>query len=220
MKEPPDQPARSGLAMNADRTLSWDWYEGVVPENVELEPESYLESTYSFHLFRSRHPQAVRIGRGSSVYLGTMFALAGLGRVVIGEFSLINGARIICDAMVEIGPYCLISWNVVILDNARWPRDRPARRTALERAARAPERRIEAGESARPVRLGRNVWVGFDVCILPGVTIGEGSIVGARSVVESEVPPYTVVAGNPARVIRRLPHEPSEINQTNPTLDS
>jgi len=44
--------------------------------------------------------------------------------------------------------------------------------------------------------------------VLPGVTIGEGSVVGARSVVNADVPPFTVVAGNPARIIRKL--EPSD----------
>jgi len=58
----------------------------------------------------------------------------------------------------------------------------------------------------RPVRIERNVWIGFDSCVLPGVTIGQGSVVGARSVVAEDVPPYAVVAGNPARVIRLLEH--------------
>jgi len=57
---------------------------------------------------------------------------------------------------------------------------------------------------ASPIRVERNVWIGFDACILPGVTIGEGSVVGAKSVVTESVPPFTVVAGNPARVIRTL----------------
>ena len=55
-----------------------------------------------------------------------------------------------------------------------------------------------------PIRIGANSWIGFDSCILPGVTVGEGSIVGARSVVTESVPPYCVVAGNPARVVRLL----------------
>jgi acetyltransferase-like isoleucine patch superfamily enzyme len=59
----------------------------------------------------------------------------------------------------------------------------------------------------RPIRIGRNVWIGFDCCVLPGVTIGDGSIVGARSVVCEDVPPYTVVAGNPARVIRKIEND-------------
>ncbi len=48
------------------------------------------------------------------------------------------------------------------------------------------------------------MWIGFNTCILPGVTIGEGAIVGARSLVLEDVAPYTVVGGNPARFIRRL----------------
>jgi acetyltransferase-like isoleucine patch superfamily enzyme len=68
---------------------------------------------------------------------------------------------------------------------------------------------VESAAEARPIRIGRNVWIGFDACVLPGVTIGEGSIVGARSVVVEDVPPFTVVAGNPARFIRHLhPDQP------------
>jgi len=56
--------------------------------------------------------------------------------------------------------------------------------------------------SSKPVHIGRNVWLGEQVCILPGVTIGDGAIVGANSVVTRDVPPNSIAAGNPARVIR------------------
>ena len=52
--------------------------------------------------------------------------------------------------------------------------------------------------------IGNSVWLGYDSLILPGVTVGDGSVVGARSVVTKNVPPYTIVAGNPARIIKRL----------------
>ena len=79
-----------------------------------------------------------------------------------------------------------------------------ARRRELERAAHRNPRVLDGDVSARPVRVGHNAWIGFDSCILPGVTIGDGAIVGARSVVGEDVEPYTVVAGNPARVVKRL----------------
>jgi acetyltransferase-like isoleucine patch superfamily enzyme len=63
---------------------------------------------------------------------------------------------------------------------------------------------LDGGATARPVKVGPNVWIGFDACVLPGVTIGEGAVVGARSVVTADVPPDTIVAGNPAGVIRRI----------------
>jgi len=57
-----------------------------------------------------------------------------------------------------------------------------------------------------PIVIGRNVWIGMGACILPGVTIGEGSIVGAGSVVPRDVAPFSVAVGNPVRVVRERPH--------------
>jgi acetyltransferase-like isoleucine patch superfamily enzyme len=190
--------------MNSDRTLPWDWFAGKVPENVEIDPDAYLETSYSFQMFRSELPGAVRIGKGSSIYLGVMFDLGLRGLVSIGNFTLMNGARIICDSEISIGDYCLISWNVVLMDTYRVPREATARRRELENLAGRNPRRAVTSDSARPIRIGRNVWIGFDSCILPGASIGDGAVVGARSVVTGFVPPYTVVAGNPARVVREL----------------
>jgi acetyltransferase-like isoleucine patch superfamily enzyme len=136
-----------------------------------------------------------------------MFDVGPEGRVSIGKYALVLGVWIVCDAAVEIGDYALISWNVVVMDTYRLPFDIAARRRELETIPTRQSRRIEAGVPAQPVRIGSNVWIGFDVCILPGVTIGAGAVVGARSVVMEDVPPYTVVAGNPARVLRHLEKE-------------
>lgn len=55
-----------------------------------------------------------------------------------------------------------------------------------------------------PIHINEKVWIGMNAIILKGVTIGEGAIVGAGSVVTKDVPPWTVVAGNPARVVKKL----------------
>ena len=70
---------------------------------------------------------------------------------------------------------------------------------------------LEGPEMCKPITIGNDVWLAGGVIILPGVTVGNGSTVGAGSVVTKDVEPYTVVAGNPARVIRKLekPSKPS-----------
>ena len=63
----------------------------------------------------------------------------------------------------------------------------------------------------RPIVIGDKVWIGINSTILPGVKIGYGSIVGAQSVVTRDVPPMTVVAGNPARIIRKIETDKSNM---------
>jgi acetyltransferase-like isoleucine patch superfamily enzyme len=67
--------------------------------------------------------------------------------------------------------------------------------------------------SSKPIHIGDNVWVGFDAVILPGTTIGRGSVIGSKSVVSGNIPEYSVAVGNPAKVISKL--EP-----TDKTIDS
>lgn len=59
--------------------------------------------------------------------------------------------------------------------------------------------------SKGPIRIGKNVWVGDKATILAGVTIGDGSIIAANSVITKDVPPYSVVAGSPAKIIKFQP---------------
>lgn len=63
----------------------------------------------------------------------------------------------------------------------------------------------------KPVKIGKNVWIGSNSTVLPGITVGDWAVIGAGSVVTKDVDAYTIVAGNPARVIRRLTEE--EMNE-------
>jgi acetyltransferase-like isoleucine patch superfamily enzyme len=63
----------------------------------------------------------------------------------------------------------------------------------------------EQGWREQPVTVGPRTWIGMAACILPGVTIGEGAIVGAGAVVTKDVEPWVIAAGNPARTIKERP---------------
>ncbi len=91
-----------------------------------------------------------------------------------------------------------ISSDVKLMDTDSHPRD------AMERIADLPPK----PEEIKPVHIGRYAWIGQGSFILKGVTIGEGSIIGTNSVVISDIPPYCVALGNPARVVVK------NINQT------
>ena len=69
---------------------------------------------------------------------------------------------------------------------------------------RQPQQRREGVEFARPITVGNDVWFGGGCTVLPGVTIGDGCVIGAGSVVTRDIPANTVAAGNPCRVLRSI----------------
>jgi acetyltransferase-like isoleucine patch superfamily enzyme len=95
---------------------------------------------------------------------------------------------------ISIGENCNLSGGTILMDSNGHPGD-----PELRWAGRAPE-----PDDVRPIEIKDGVWIGLRCIIFPGVKIGEGSIVSAGSIVRTHVPPYSVVAGNPARVMFRL----------------
>jgi maltose O-acetyltransferase len=119
----------------------------------------------------------------------------------IGHDTFINvNFMLIDDAPVSIGQRCLFG-PAVQLVTAKHPLRASDRRTAVEDAASgsAPWRTMSA-----PITVGDDVWLGSGVIVLPGVTIGDRSTVGAGSVVTDDVPPDSLALGAPAKVVRRL----------------
>ena len=112
------------------------------------------------------------------------------GTLEIGERTLVNyGGSIAAADCVRIGARCLIGTHAIIMDND------------FHRIE--PERRLEWPES-KPIHIEDNVWLGARVIVLAGVTIGEGSCVAAGSIVNHDIPPRSLAAGVPARVVRQL----------------
>jgi acetyltransferase-like isoleucine patch superfamily enzyme len=186
------------------RTLSWDWHPGTIPDNVVVAESAYIETTHSFLRYESEREPGARFGEHSSLYKTSMLDVGRNGCVTLGKYALVQGARIICDGNVAIGDYAMISWKVLIMDSYRWPRDVSERRRVLADIAATRRRQQPHVTGARDVAIGRGAWIGFEASLLPGVSIGEGAVVGARSVVANDVEPFTVVAGNPARFVRRI----------------
>jgi acetyltransferase-like isoleucine patch superfamily enzyme len=192
--------------VTSDRRIEGDWWTQPIPPNVDFGTGFYCETAQIFRFLRSRHPNAVRLGNYVSCYAGCSFAIGVNGRCTVGDFTLLNGALLMAEELIEIGSYCLVSWNVGIADSDFHPID-PAerRRDAIALAPYYQERPPRPAIRTAPVRIADNVWIGMNAVILKGVTIGENAVIAAGSVVSKSVPANTIVAGNPAVVVKELP---------------
>lgn len=147
--------------------------------------------------------RCIKVG-GHTLVAGELLVFSHGGEISIGEWCYIGeGARVWSAGSIDIGDRVLISHNVNIFDSLTHPL-RAGQRHAQFRAIMQTghPRSIDLGE--RPVTVGNDVWIGANSCVLRGVTLGEGAIIGAGAVVTRDAPPFTLVAGNPARVIREL----------------
>jgi len=186
-----------------DRHIEGDWWTEPIPANVEFGEGFYCETAQVFRFLRNRRSGAVTFGKHVSCYAGCSFSIGANGHVVVGDFTLLNGAIIMAEEGIEIGSHCLISWNVGIADSDFHPLE-PAQRL-IDAHALAPffkDRPPRPKIKTAPVKLADNVWIGMNAVILKGVTIGENSVVAAGSVVTKSVPANTVVAGNPAVAVK------------------
>jgi acetyltransferase-like isoleucine patch superfamily enzyme len=175
-----------------------------------------------------RHPlfQARCASVGKNLVIQGLPFVSGLVNIHIGDNVLIGGGVSILSARsaepptLIIGDHAEINWNtnlsvareIVIEEHARVSfgcrisdTDGHPREADL-RAQNAPVR----PEDIRPVRICRHAWIGNGTHIMKGVTIGEGAIIGANSVVISDIPPYSVAMGNPAEVYFRNVGKPSK----------
>ena len=138
----------------------------------------------------------VRLSGRSSIGFTTRYT--GEPEFVLGDGTFIgHDCSFHIGSSVRIGKHCLIAGGVRVFDLDGHPLD------ADRRQAGEPT----PPEAVRPVVIGDNVWIGTGAIILKGVKVGDRSIIGAGSVVTGDVPPDTVVAGNPARVVKCLSGE-------------
>lgn len=145
-------------------------------------------------------PQHIRIGHNVSIMSNCVLECCPANEttpsMVIGnDISIGEYTHITCARQVTIGDGLLTGRYVLITDNAHGANTPPELDTnPLSRKIFSPG----------PVTIGKNVWIGDKATILPNVTIGNGSIIAANAVVTKNVPPYSIVAGCPAKIIKTI----------------
>jgi acetyltransferase-like isoleucine patch superfamily enzyme len=136
------------------------------------------------------------------------------GDVSVGDRCFIGASTIICKSKVEFGNNVFVAWGTYFYDHDSHSIDYREREndimTQLQdyRAGRNfIENKNWAVVNTKPIKICSNAWIGMNCTILKGVTIGEGAIVGAGSVVTKDVAAWTIVGGNPAKIIKEIPPE-------------
>lgn len=156
---------------------------------------------------------------GKSILGATIIFEETGGKVTIGDRVYIGNSKVICKNSITFGNDILVSWGVTFYDHNSHSKDYQLRRNDIKQTVDdykkyngnyLKNKNWDVVESA-PIIVENDVWIGMDALILKGVVIGEGAIVAARSVVTKNVPPFTIVAGNPAKVVKYLKENENEL---------
>jgi acetyltransferase-like isoleucine patch superfamily enzyme len=157
----------------------------------------------NFRGIKHRPPSVLKIGN-HTIFEGNIMS-DRLGSVVtIGNNTFVGGSTFVCADRIEVGNDVLISWGCTITDHNSHAVDWASRRNDVSNWYGGKKEWTHV--KIRPVKICDRVWIGFNSIILSGVTIGENAVIGCGSVVTKDVAPYSVVAGNPARLIRFVEH--------------
>lgn len=162
----------------------------------------FFKTTQIFNLQKIK--KNIRID-AKSIIRGELLIFGHAGVIEIGNYCYVGeGSRIWSADSIRIGNRVLISHNVNIHDNNSHSLDKSKRHEHFKAIVEIGHPSSELGLNAKPVIIEDDVWIGFNSIILKGITIGEGAIVAAGSVVTKDVESNTIVAGNPAVFIKKI----------------
>jgi len=184
----------------------WVWYErNSLPWNrLAIHRELMRRGAFARWPLEGNVLEALREGRlelGEGVLLepGVWITAPGTARVRIGEGTFLNrNVMVASQQLVEIGAHCMLANGCFVSDASH-------RFDDLERPVT-----WQGFESKGPTRIRDNCWLGVGVVVTSGVTIGERCVIGANSVVTRDIPPYSIAAGAPARVLRSIEYGGSD----------
>jgi len=188
----------------------WRWYErNSLPWNRArihwhfLRREAFVRWPVHGNVLEALREGRLEIGPGVLLEPDVWLTAPDDGRIRIGAGTFLNlGVMVAALQRVEIGAHCMLANGCFVTDANHRVDD--------------PERPItwQGFTSKGPTRIGDNVWLGAHVVVTSGVTIGEHCVVGANSVVTKDIPPWSIAAGVPARVVKRIEPAPRAATST------
>lgn len=138
---------------------------------------------------------------GDASYLGRYVEIGAVGKIKIGENSSLQDRCVILGD-VTIGDNCLFSYNVYISSGRHYFDLKPWWLIKDQDKFAAQDKTL-ASLHSKQVVVEDDCWIGINTVIMPGITIGKGAVIGANSVVTKDVEPYSVIAGSPAKLIKK-----------------
>lgn len=192
---------RTGLITDADprshkeRMLAGDWFWGPAPELLQEQAQTAALVEEYIAASKVGWEEGAAVARrifkqAEECYVKPPFTIEFGSNTSVGRGSFVNSGAIFLDvAPITLGERVLVGPGAQFLTSYH-PLDMHERRKQLTRG--------------RPIAIGDDAWIGAGAIILAGVTIGDGAVVGAGSVVTKDVAAFTLVAGNPARLLRSL----------------
>ncbi|WP_107040043.1 acyltransferase [Brumimicrobium mesophilum] len=159
---------------------------------VKSFPYIHLKNNSKLHLGNNVMLNSSNYGYHINMYKGVKIFADGINSEIhIGTNTRIHGSCIHAQSKITIGENCLIAANCNIIDSN-------GHLTSMD----SPENRIDTIDFPQNIIIEDNVWIGASCIILKGVTIGNGSVIAAGSVVKSSIPPNVIAGGNPAKVLK------------------
>lgn len=169
-------------------------------------------SSIRFDVFEKIQNRIYVLIGGNGIINANFIFESAKGEVVIGDNVHLGGVTFISRNRIEVKDDVTMAWGITIYDHNShsiyWEERRNDNHQSYSDYVNFDGRSVIGKDWSNvadaPILIESKVWIGFDVTILKGVTIGEGAVVGAKSVVTKSVEPWTVVAGNPAVVVKYL----------------
>jgi galactoside O-acetyltransferase len=176
---------------------------------ISVGKTTVLNKAFRLDIREKNNKRRIKIGANNNLSCKLILE-SNEGYIQIGDNCFINGGtNLISRSSITIGDFVTIAWNVSIYDHDSHSLNYLERRADIEQQllqARAGNSLIInknwATVNSKPIKICNDVWIGMNAIILKGVTVGEGAIVAAGAVVTKDVAPYTVVAGNPAVMVK------------------